>query len=501
MSSEASQFFERLRAYSPATLSALLSEPKHSLQRLDYGLSAEFKLGEELKSAMAEIAECGRMLLRLTKPPLSDRIRLLLDHLDGMATRIAVVGQIKAGKSSFINALARRPDFLPTHVNPWTAVPTKLYFGVEDKPAKGAFFEFFSADEWGRRSQAITLPVGRASQAERSDPRETERAEQRRAALRIGDQFHHLLGYAHRYESISPKVLAHYLCAGPTVSSQSRDPQAGRFADITKLAHIYLPMEPFSVPTVLVDTPGLNDPSFVRLRTTQNVLEHADIYIVVLTASQPMGLADITLLKRLRGLEKRRILVFINRIDELAGGITDAKAVEAHVRAKLREEIRDAEVSVVSGSARWAHIAAEGSEEQLRQILKLRTLHTYLSKTRRKGDVESDPSADVNELRATIFEASGMPGLMSALSDLMLESFLSVEGAGYIETLKATAETTASKARQELAVGRGHDGPARRRGADAVRPGDCSTRQAPEGRRAGPGDDPCTDRRSEPPNQ
>lgn len=452
MSSEASQFFERLRAYSPATLSALLSEPKHSLQRLDYGLSPEFKLGEELKSATAEIAECGRILLRLSKPPLSDRIRLLLDHLGRLATRIAVVGQIKAGKSSFINALARRPDFLPTHVNPWTAVPTKLYFGVEDKPAKGAFFEFFNADEWGRLSQAITLPVAGPGQAARNESRDMERAEQRRAALRIGDQFHHLLGYAHRYESISPKVLAHYLCAGPAVSSQSRNPQAGRYADITRLAHIYLPMEPFSVPTVLVDTPGLNDPSFARLRATENLLEHADIYIVILTASQPMGLADITLLKRLRGLEKRRILVFINRIDELAGGITDAKAVEAHVRVKLREEIGDAEVSVASGSARWAQIAAEGSEAQLRQTLKLRTLHSYLSKARRKGDVESDPSADVNKLRAMIFEASGMPRLMSELSDLMLESFLSGEGAGYIKTLKATAEITASTARRELAV-------------------------------------------------
>ena len=40
--------------------------------------------------------------------------------------RIAVIGQIKAGKSSFINVFTQRPDLLPTDINPWTAVVTSL---------------------------------------------------------------------------------------------------------------------------------------------------------------------------------------------------------------------------------------------------------------------------------------------------------------------------------------------------------------------------------------
>lgn len=54
----------------------------------------------------------------------------LQSDLEAHSCRIAVIGQIKAGKSSLINALIRRPDLLPTDINPSTAVITKLYFGA-----------------------------------------------------------------------------------------------------------------------------------------------------------------------------------------------------------------------------------------------------------------------------------------------------------------------------------------------------------------------------------
>ena len=51
----------------------------------------------------------------------------------------------------------------------------------------------------------------------------------------------------------------------------------GEFSDITKCADIFLDLGAFSFPTVLIDTPGVNDPFLVRDEITRQNLELADI--------------------------------------------------------------------------------------------------------------------------------------------------------------------------------------------------------------------------------
>jgi hypothetical protein len=71
------------------------------------------------------------------------------NQLEQRSCRIAVVGQIKAGKSTFINALVGRPGFLPADINPWTVVVTALHFrSSPTPPAHAAVFQLFSPDEW-----------------------------------------------------------------------------------------------------------------------------------------------------------------------------------------------------------------------------------------------------------------------------------------------------------------------------------------------------------------
>ena len=86
----------------------------------------------------------------------ADEINLVsegLRLLDAQTCRIAVIGQIKAGKSSFINALVQKHDLLPTDVNPWTTAVTNLNFG---RPTVGtaATFQFFTGEEWERLAEA-----------------------------------------------------------------------------------------------------------------------------------------------------------------------------------------------------------------------------------------------------------------------------------------------------------------------------------------------------------
>ena len=443
MSDETVEFFERLKTYAPGRSLSPWETPPGGDACAKVNVPNGFEIGRELRESVKAVALCGAELLQIVGAPLSERIAALLGQLEQATTRIAVVGQIKAGKSSFINALTGRSDFLPTHVNPWTAVPTKLYFSAGEGPRKGALFEFFSKKEWNRLGQRLTGPVVSHDEPGATPEAATARTVGRRALVRLGDRYHHLFGEEHRYDRITPEILSHYLCVGAAGGEPSREAEAGCYADITRLAHIYLPAAPFASPTILIDTPGLNDPTFIRVKTTQSILEYADAYIVILTARQPLSFTDITLLRQLRGLEKRRFMVFINRIDELGGGRADVEAVENHVRATLRRELPGASITMTSGSALWANAANDGTDEQLGEIAASPAF-------RAMAQAGQPPPDDMDALRSLVFAVSGFPALSGMLSDLMLASFLSSEGAGAMTMLHSAAEVSASAARREL---------------------------------------------------
>jgi ATPase subunit of ABC transporter with duplicated ATPase domains len=118
---------------------ALLSDPtKH-----DESIGA--RLEEGRLRLVALIERLGDLLGEHAAPLLE----AASNQLHQRCCRIAVIGQIKAGKSTFINALAERPGFLPADINPWTAVVTSLHFRNSPTPPEhAAVFHLFSADQW-----------------------------------------------------------------------------------------------------------------------------------------------------------------------------------------------------------------------------------------------------------------------------------------------------------------------------------------------------------------
>jgi hypothetical protein len=52
-------------------------------------------------------------------------------QLDALEPSITMIGQVKAGKTSLVNAMVGWPDLLPADVNPWTSVVTSLHLSPE----------------------------------------------------------------------------------------------------------------------------------------------------------------------------------------------------------------------------------------------------------------------------------------------------------------------------------------------------------------------------------
>ena len=383
-------------------------------------------IGAELEALRRELVVCGRELQTATPfrgGSFVDDTHRLLTRL---TCRIAVIGQVKAGKSCFINGLVRKPSLLPTDVNPWTTAVTHLHFGRADAPPNvAAQFTFFDPDEWERLAHGgghireLTQRLVPGFEVELLQKHVD--AMRRLSEERLGSTLGQLLGKKHVFPSLSTDVLERYVCSGLPTSGTD---QKGIYSDIVKAADLYFADNDFGFPTTIIDTPGTNDPFLVRDEITRRALESADIYVVILTARQALSSADLSLLRILRGLHKERIAVFINRIDELDDVTRDIAPIVEHVRAGLRREFPTSEIPIRAGSALWAETAMSGAEADIQRLL-TSNVKTYAEHLAQTGSAPSLPSPVKDPKQAiaqTLFSCSGLSELTDVLVRHTLDS-------------------------------------------------------------------------------
>ncbi|MEM1386636.1 MAG: dynamin family protein [Pseudomonadota bacterium] len=292
--------------------------------------------------------------------------RDLRERLDNWAAKVAVIGQVKAGKSTFMNAFLHQDDLLPSDVNPWTSVVTNIRINMPNDPAFGAKFEFFDEPDWqeildgGSKIRKLTeqLLPGFDTDLLRRQSEEMKA----RAQRRLGDHYESLLGTEHDYDFLTPDLLKHYVCAGPATGDDDAD-QSGRYASLTKVANAYMRLPEFQVPTILTDTPGVNDPFLVRDEFTCRSLDKSDVFIVALSAHQPLTEVDIALIRILAKQDSKDVLIFVNRIDELDDLNAELPRVMEDVARRLKKAIPDIDFAMVAGSAFMAQVAMRDDEE------------------------------------------------------------------------------------------------------------------------------------------
>lgn len=325
------------------------------------------RLGTAHAAQAAKVSDAFNSVLSVSTPEFAALLKTEQRRLTDWRARIAVVGQVKAGKSTFLSALIRQPQFLPSEINPWTSVITNLRFGHPDDPEAGGVFHFFGEKDWDRiiegdretRKLAEELLPGFTSEVLERQVREMRE----RARTRLGRFYNVLLGREHRYDYITRDILERYVCAGTDDEEPVRSENvAGRYSDITERADIFFPPGLFAIPTVFTDTPGVNDPFLVRDEFTCRTLLHSDIFVVTLSAHQALTEVDIGLVKMLAAHKGKRIIIFINRIDELDAFETTAPEIQASVSARVAEAVPDRNFDVIVGSAHWAEIAVGADE-------------------------------------------------------------------------------------------------------------------------------------------
>jgi len=384
------------------------------------------KIGAKLETWRLELIRHGLELRSLqTLLQTSSFVDDTLQLLDRLTCRIGVIGQVKAGKSSLINALMCKPGLLPTDVNPWTTAVARIHFGRTDAPPKvAAEFTFFEPDEWeqlangGGKVRELTQSLVPGFKVELLHKHVD--AMRRRTEQRLGPKLGSLLGKKHVYPLLSTEDLERYISA--TLPDDATE-EKGVYSDIVKTADIYFGKSEFGFPTTIIDTPGTNDPYLVREEIARRTLESAHLHIVVLTPQQALSPADLALLRILRELSRDRIVVFLNRIDQLGDISADVTTIVQHVQAGLRRDFQGSEFPIVAGSAFWADTALRGSDADIEHAWSART-KAYAQHLAQAGSLVAASSGanDPDERARSLFVCSGLPALFDVLDRLTSDS-------------------------------------------------------------------------------
>jgi signal recognition particle receptor subunit beta len=411
-------------------------------------------IGASLERARDQLLYLGDELAKhvdaLSVPLLLEAQKQLRD----VTCRIAIVGQVKSGKSTFVNALVEKPGLLPSDVRPSSVVVTSLNFRNDTKaPEHAAVFHFFSSEQWHDLAQGegnLRSPTERLVPPFKPNLLRAHLDFVRsRAERRLGDRFHEMVGKSHSYKELNREVLGDYMSGGD--HHETATAERPSFSEITKAADLYFSQGPFAFPVTLIDTPGNNDPFLVRDEITLRTLDGSDLVVCILSALQPLSNPDMALLRLLSGLQTSKIVVFINRIDQLDDPAVDAPAIRSAVERRLRLEFPAIDIPVVIGSSWWGSIGALATDADLSDHLTPSQV-SALAKGLPHFPQIGGPSSRVDRLGLsdTLYQRSGIPQVAAVMERSMACSSASILLRQAAACFLEIAMSTETSARVEL---------------------------------------------------
>jgi len=247
--------------------------------------------------------------------------------------QIGVVGRVKAGKSSLLNALVfDGHNILPKAATPMTAALTTITYGeqfsaevefysetdIDNIRVNARLFETRLTEEKHNAAEAI-----RKRQRQRPDFVENELfwEQVEKTALRALQQEQSLAAAHDQYQRILASGVDLTLLGQPgKVQAQDAAGLAaellnyvgaeGRFMPITKSVNIFLPIERLR-DIRIIDTPGLNDPVQSREERTCELLKYCDVVFIVSPSGQFLHEQDLEVMGRITQKEGVQELVLI----------------------------------------------------------------------------------------------------------------------------------------------------------------------------------------------
>jgi hypothetical protein len=250
---------------------------------------------------------------------------------------LCVAGQIKAGKSTLLNALVFGKEVLPAHGTPHTAKITEMSYSEKEH----FNVVFYSEEEWDELRQ---LPEKNAQGIDESGLYfKTYIADDVHALAQKDIHPYDYFGKIINVDDLSQ--LAQYVAIN------------GQFTPFVKNVSIGYPNSVLKH-LVIVDTPGTNDPNVFRSKMTEEWIHKADAVIYASYVGRPLDKNDFEFIdKYLLHVSPSKRIVAMTKID-LSDSVDDVKKYVNSLKSKseFQERIFNEQTSFVYISALGALI-------------------------------------------------------------------------------------------------------------------------------------------------
>jgi predicted GTPase len=249
----------------------------------------------------------------------------IIDKLNNDTLTIGVIGQMKCGKSTFLNSFVFEDDVLPAATTPMTAALSVITYGEK----KSIVAEFYNRDEWEEQKLQASRSLDDVAGNTLEESKIKAAKELVERSSKLGSSLESYLG---KTQNDSFDNLIEYVGAD------------GKYISITKSVTIHYPKE-YLKGVEIVDTPGFNDPIVSREERTKAFLNKADVVLLMLYAGRPFDATDRDILfKNVGQCGTGRVLIGINKYDipyENGEGEDEIKKYVCEQLRKACEECND----------------------------------------------------------------------------------------------------------------------------------------------------------------
>lgn len=302
---------------------ANLVQGSEFLSKDSFGLQKEhgIKTSAELEKDKAELEKAGRLL------------------------KIGILGRVKAGKSSFLNALIFNGEsILPKAATPMTAALTVLeyaktpslsvdFYSDEDlSRIETLAKEFESELEKNTDAKINELKDKALSKGKEIDELELKERARKSALQELKGVQESIYACYQQYQQISQSQVSasereankDFQGSLSEIRAKLKDyvGSSGKFMPFTKSITLRLDNE-FLKDVQIIDTPGLNDPVPSRSARTNEILRECDAVLVLSPAGQFMDQNDVILVRKLAGSVARIFVIASKGDSELYGSEKD----------------------------------------------------------------------------------------------------------------------------------------------------------------------------------
>lgn len=261
-----------------------------------------------------------------------NRCKELINKLEKDILTIGVIGQMKCGKSTFLNSFVFEDTVLPAATTPMTAALSVITYGEQKKVVA----EFYTNDEWEEQKAQAARSLDDVAGDTMAESKIKAAKELVSKASRLGSNLRDYLG---KTKEDSFDNIVEYVGAD------------GKYVSITKSVKIYYPKE-YLKGVEIVDTPGFNDPIVSREERTKEFLKKADVVLMMLYAGRPFDATDRSIIfKNVSQCGIGKVLIGINKYDiPYCSDVNpeDEEQIKDYVKSEIAKACRESNDNTLS---------------------------------------------------------------------------------------------------------------------------------------------------------